>query len=299
MLFGSERLQRQLLDIVHQCEQERGVKVIYGAVMGSISRGLQIEDSDYDVRFLYIKDSFPKEILYPDKLAEEELLFRCTLQNACFEQIPFWEATSFMQYMAKPAINGRFSIGLYHAVGRTLFSPYVWDPYGIQPKIMPFVQKCFHKEYCICFYKEMLEKRQWDSPSVNAKEYLNALCDALSMNYVKEYQEFPPIYLPALLQTAPDGVYDAAMQILGQLRKEAREYVKEHHIKNACHHAGSIIRIERKLEIDKYIKQTEDQFCSYTQIPIDEEKRKKIQKQIKGIYNIIQRSMQEEPILEM
>lgn len=73
MLFGSEDFKNNLLNNVAKCEQEQGFRVIYGAVVGSISKGIQYCNSDYDTRFLYINNTFPKEIIIPDSIAEEKL----------------------------------------------------------------------------------------------------------------------------------------------------------------------------------------------------------------------------------
>ena len=57
MLFGTEELQKKLMEEVMACEKEKHMKVVYGALVGSISKGLQLIDSDYDTRFLYINEN--------------------------------------------------------------------------------------------------------------------------------------------------------------------------------------------------------------------------------------------------
>ena len=163
MLFGSENLQRKLMEEVRECEEEKGVKVVYGAVLGSISRGAQLRDSDYDTRFLYIRKDFPETILRAESLPEEAVIFRKPLEGACFEQVPFWELSSFMGYLAYPSIDGAFSTGLYQVVWHTLFSPYAWDPYGLQQKVIPIAQLLFHKGYYMEGHKHILSQRCYKS----------------------------------------------------------------------------------------------------------------------------------------
>ena len=47
----TERIQRQLVEI----EEERGVNILYAVESGSRAWGFASPDSDYDVRFLYIR----------------------------------------------------------------------------------------------------------------------------------------------------------------------------------------------------------------------------------------------------
>lgn len=54
MLYGNENIQKEVLDRVKEFEEKYNRKVIFGAVLGSISQGKERYDSDYDSRFLYL-----------------------------------------------------------------------------------------------------------------------------------------------------------------------------------------------------------------------------------------------------
>lgn len=299
MLFGTEQLQKKVIEEIRLCEREQNIKVIYGAVVGSISKGIQYSDSDYDTRFLYIKDDFPEQILYPVALQEERVIYRKYMENTCFEKIPFWELSSFLQYMIEPCINQKFSTGLYITVGWTFLSPYTWDPYGLQNKIVPLIQKLFFKDYFIQYHKEILDKYPLLGETVNAKEYLYILHAALSIEYANKYNEYPPIYMQALLQLLSDKLKNMIFEIIKKVQKEAKEYVYTSNLISSCHDTSKNIMIDRKSEIDNYLEKIYNKYENFKLSYLQQEEKMMLQERMKGIYEIVKRSIfDEEPINE-
>ena len=264
MLFGTEELQKKLMEEVMACEKEKHMKVVYGALVGSISKGLQLIDSDYDTRFLYINENFPNPILYPDKLPEKEVIYRKYLGNTCFEKIPFWEMTSFLQYMIYPSINGKFSTGLYNVVGWTYLSPYVWDPYGLQNKLLPLIQKFFFKDYYIDYHKTILDNiLEEQNGVVIAKEYLNILYSALAIDYADKYNHFPPVYMRTLSQCISDEISQVVDKWICEIQKMARGYIYDNKITGLCHKASVEIKLKREKIIDEYIDKIRKKFRDF------------------------------------
>ena len=298
MLFGSEELKKSIKQGIEKCEQERDVKVVYAAVLGSIARGMQFADSDYDTRFLYIKKSFPDEkIRFPQKLPESELIYRMQLENIYFEQFSFWETTSFLHYLVYPSVDGKFSCGLYTVVGDTLLSPYARDPYGLQQKLAPLLKECFHRDYYLESRKQMLMHDCLGHSRVNIKVYLKQLHTALSMNYAQRYGEFSPVYLPALLQSVSGELRHQVLITLQNAQKKAKEYVKIHGT-SARHDTGSFLSTERVEVIDAYINHTIKEFEKFQMRHLCQEEQAALEEQLEWGYAILEKSMkEEEPVI--
>lgn len=303
MLFGTRELQEKLIKEIRQCEIERNIKVVYGAVLGSISRGLQLPDSDYDTRFIYIRNDFPNKIMKSEELPEQEVIYRKPLEHTCFEQISLWEMTAFMRYMIHSSIDGKFSVGLYNVVGHTLLSPYTWDPYGLQLKIVPLIQKFFHKPYYIWYHRnELLGNNSENIVNssrgnlINAKEYLKILWTAVSIDYAIRYNEFPPIYMKTLLQIIPDEVQSAAILLIEEMHQVAGKYIEEDNA-DTCHKASKATTIKRVKVIDDYIEKIKEQIKDFELVYLDQDRKSFLEKKMQEIYKIVQYSVYDEVLI--
>ena len=76
MLFGTLELQREVLEQAQKYAEKESMKLIFGAMVGSVSKGLHYADSDYDTRFLYLRNDFPEKICVPCEMQEKELVKR-------------------------------------------------------------------------------------------------------------------------------------------------------------------------------------------------------------------------------
>lgn len=256
MLYGDIKLQKEVIQEVEQYAKREGIKPIFGAMVGSISRGLQYPDSDYDTRFLYLRDDFPNKICIPSQMKEEELVKRYYPKDRVYEWIPFWEATSFFQFLTTPSFLNDFSVGLYNIVGWTMLSPYVWDPYGLQSRLMPLIHKMFHPEYEIAYHKGVLEKYcgEWGAESVIVKSYLYSVHAAATIEWSLKYNEQPPINLQTLLCGLQRyEVWKEAERILEDARKEAERGYKEQHVD--LHQSHFSIMTPCNKVIEKYIRE--------------------------------------------
>lgn len=220
MLFGNQKIQDKVVADAERFVEADGRKLIYGAMCGSISKGIQMRDSDYDSRFLYIEANFPGTIHVPRHTAETEIIRRYYTDGiqVPYEWIPCWEMTSFIQYLKEPYIEGKLSYGLYNTVGWTLQSPYAWDPYGLQNKLMPLVNSIFEKRYAISYYLEQID-RYWDGEEHEyvVKEYIYAVHAALQIQWALERNSFPPVYLRTLVAAGEEGLRQEIERLLSQM----------------------------------------------------------------------------------
>lgn len=200
MLFGGKTVRANVVKDALRFADERGFHLVFGAMVGGCSKGVQYYDSDYDTRFLYL-DKNVNHIFYPWEEKEQDLKHRIYFDDAVspYEWIPLWEITSFFQFLKNPAFDGRRSFGLYNIVGWTLQSPYTWDPYGLSQKLMPLVNAIFRKEYYIPYHVEEIH-RLWTTrkKELIAKDYIYAIYEALCILYAVQYNVFPPVYMKTL-----------------------------------------------------------------------------------------------------
>lgn len=222
MLFGNQKIQDMVVTDAKHFVETNGCKLIYGAMCGSISKGIQMRDSDYDSRFLYIEQDFPATVHVPKNTVETEIIRRYYTDGiqVPYEWIPCWEMTSFIQYLKEPYIEGKLSYGLYNTVGWTLQSPYAWDPYGLQNKLMPLVNSIFERKYAIGYYLEQID-RYWDGKTHEyvVKEYIYAIYAALQISWVLEKNSFPPVYFRTLIAVGDEGQQQEIERLLLEMLK--------------------------------------------------------------------------------
>lgn len=224
MLYGNQVIQNEIISKVHEFEANYNKKVVLGAMVGSISKGVERFDSDYDTRFLYL-DQTEQGIIRWDKNKEsikEDQIHYCYIptkkdcyvdgmtyrsqykdfeledKSFFYDKIAFWELTSFVNFLTNPELDGKFSVGLYHIVGWTFNSPFCWDPYGIKSKITFLLDKMFLPEYEIQYYRNYI-LRNLKKDNVMIREYLYSAYYALAIEYCMEHFRFPPVYFKSLL----------------------------------------------------------------------------------------------------
>ena len=259
MLYGTLEQQNDILGQAQEYADELGVKLIFGAVVGSISKGLHYSDSDYDARFLYLRQDFPQKICIPSEMPEAELVKRYYHKDKIYECIPLWETTSFLHFLMNPRLDEDISVGLYNIVGWTFQSPYVWDPYGLKSKIMPLINRIFNKEYEIACHKMIIEKywKELEQDAVISKSYLNSLHAAATIEWSIKYNTQPPIDLQTLLYGLDrENIWKEAQIILSAARKMARRSIDD--AKNNSH---SIITTCYNSTIRDYVKEIRKTEC--------------------------------------
>lgn len=224
MLYGNQKVQEEIIEQVKLFEKKYNKKVVFGAMVGSISKGMERFDSDYDTRFLYLDptdfgyirwDKLERDIAesqihfcyIPDKhnCYVEGDNYRASYQDYdlkdksfFYDKIAFWEITSFVNFLKNPRLDNKFSIGLYHIVSWTFRSPFCWDPYGIAEKISALLDEMFVAEYEIQYYRDYILKSQSKKP-VRFREYLYSVYYALAIEYCLKHQKFAPVYFKTLL----------------------------------------------------------------------------------------------------
>lgn len=289
MLFGTEIQQKDIIKQANKFADSNGMKLVFGAMVGSVSKGLQYADSDYDTRFLYLREDFPQKICIPSQMSEEELVKRYYFTEKVYEWIPFWEMTSFLQFLDNPSFFNDFSVGLYNIVGWTFMSPYVWDPYGIQSKLMPLMNTIFNSKYEVAYHSKVLEKYrpEFGKEQVITKSYLYAVHAAATIEWSIVYNVQPPIDLQSLLIGLNHiDVWTEVEKIL----KDAREQVRRDFVlgNTELHDAHFSIATPKNKIIEAYVQQAMELQC-----PVEKVDREQCKNIINNMYDIIYRSVYE------
>lgn len=289
MLYGDIKLQQEVIREIEQYAKREGIKPIFGAMVGSVSKGLQYPDSDYDTRFLYLRDDFPGKICIPSQMKEDELVKRYYPKDRVYEWIPFWEATSFFQFLTVPSFLNDFSVGLYNIVGWTMMSPYIWDPYGLQSRLMPLIHKMFHPEYEIAYHKGVLEKYcgEWGAESVIVKSYLYSAHAAATIEWSLKYREQPPVDLQTLLCGLQRyEVWKEAEGILEKAREEAEKSYREQTVD--LHQSHFSLMTSYNAMIERYIREILNRCQEEEPVKSDHSRDGEI---LANIYDIIRRAV--------
>lgn len=290
MLFGGEKIQTDIVRDALAFAEEKGFLLIYGAMVGGCSKGLQYPDSDYDTRFLYL-DKNEKRIFSPWQEKEATLKHRKYFDDTVspYEWIPLWEATSFFQFLKNPSFDGKLSLGLYNIIGWTLQSPYTWDPYGLSEKVMPLVNAVFRKDYYIPFHVEEIY-RFWNATDdiLLEKHYMYAVYEALCILYADKYNSFPPVYMKTLIMMLlEEKESDDILKMIHSAQNTAEEYCAAGKSKK-MHDSHYFGRLKRDLKYDSIINGALAKAKNVKTISISDEE---LDKQINRIYRIIEESI--------
>lgn len=255
MLYGMKDNRDIILEKVKEFEEKYQKKVVFGSMVGSISKGVERFDSDYDTRFLYL-DKTETGYFRWDQLKEdikESQIHQCYIpekDDLFYDKIAFWELTSFINFLRNPQLDRKFSVGLFHIVGWTLNSPYCWDPYGIKSKIVFLLDEMFQKSYEIQYYRNYITKCLQRKPC-RLREYFYSCYYLIAIQYCLEYNRFPPIYFPTLLEYCKDDELKVEIE---RLKKEYYETSEEMYRQNPAAYKrkmANYITVERNETVDK------------------------------------------------
>lgn len=262
---GIEWLQKtgQNLAIGHQCDSEFSLKIEL----------LKNKLSEYkaDAIFVTSDDSSVIEILKEE--FGEKLLYINRKRN------------SFFQFLKKPGFDGKLSNGLYNVFAWTMKSPYTWDPFGLQIKLSPLLDDAFQSKYLIESLKSDIYKYWKNDSTIVHKYYVKSICSALSIKWIEQRKNFPPVYLSTLIESlCSKDLSDCIYKLLTTGYKKSVEYCSVHI--GMLSESGSNIFVKHNSIIDEFIEQSlvvDSDIVTKDEIIID--------KALDSIYRIINSSV--------
>ena len=284
MLYYAEKMETKVIREVRQFENSHNVRVIFGSMVGSTSRGLNRRGSDYDTRFLFVNLDFPQRIIHPNG-TEQGVIYREYYQNEWYEWIPYYEFSSFLGYLIEPCIE-KFSYGLYNIIGWTFASRYNWDPYGIKELIWPIIQECFYKDYCIEYHRQQMKLYEMSGKDeVPYVKYLYRLHEALTLDWIFKHNEFAPVDIYTLASINIELIKPLS-RIISKAREEADKLPMDCTLQERDNFDLSIL-VDRDDIIDDYINLMEKEVVNYQVKAMDGTFRNFVNEKIQYMYRLV------------
>ena len=202
MLYGDRLFVDGLMQEVNNVEAERGIRIIFGSTIGSISRGIQRYTSDYDVRFLYI-DQSGDYIKREERHIEDRIRYRKFDNHKAYNCIALWEVSAFLNFLCEPYINQGVQYKLARNVIWSFLSQYQYDAYGIGGKILPLLIKAINIDCEINHHYTILgDYCRTGNTLVALDDYFKCAHAYLSLLWIKQEGTVPPLHIMTLMALA-------------------------------------------------------------------------------------------------
>jgi uncharacterized protein len=205
-------MERQITSELQFLGQEKGFKILYAVESGSRAWGFASQNSDWDVRFIYLH---PKNWYL--RIDEGKDNYSKILQNDI--DLSGWELRKALKLLRKsnPSLLEWLSSSIFYVEN---------DAFLIEMKML--ADYYFNPKSCMYHYLSMakntvriyLEGKE----QVFLKKYFYALRPILAAEYIQKYQKIPPIEFDVLLEASrvSDEVL-AEMEILLEKKRNAIE----------------------------------------------------------------------------
>ncbi|MGM0125567.1 hypothetical protein IGI37_002966 [Enterococcus sp. AZ194] len=201
---------RQIIqEKLKEIEKREKVKIILAVESGSRAWGFESKDSDYDVRFLYVR--------------EKEYYLKLNKQRDVIE----WQLDEVLD------INGwdiEKALRLLYKSNPTLFewfqSPIVYQKTAEADAMQPLLQKYFSPKKLLFHYWHMANSNYREylkGDYVKAKKYFYVLRPILASKWVITYDEIPPIEFEKLAEKLLDDQLKPLIAELLQMKKGTSE----------------------------------------------------------------------------
>lgn len=208
-------MRQEIINKLKEIEKKEHVKIIYAIESGSRAWGFESVDSDYDVRFIYVRR---KE----DYLCLDEKSDVIELPIDEVFDISGWDLKKALRllYKSNPSLLEWFASPIIYK--ETKEASYIKE-------VIPFY---FSSKKLYCHYKRMAKQhlKYVNKEMVPVKKYLYILRCVLSSQYILEYKKQPPIEIERLIEyELPKEVRDDVNKLL-MIKKNSNEKQYFNHI---------------------------------------------------------------------
>ncbi len=179
-------IRQEILVKLAEIEEKENVKVLYAVESGSRAWGVESPDSDYDVRFIYVR---PKE----DYLSLQEK-----------RDVIEWQLDEVLD------INGwdlKKTLVQFHKGNATLFewanSPVVYKSTDVWEQVYEAGKQCFSQKVALYHYYGTANstfQQYLQEEKVKYKKYIYALRPLLACRYIENNHTIPPVKLEDLIK---------------------------------------------------------------------------------------------------
>lgn len=202
-------IRKEIVDALAEIEKRENVKVLYAVESGSRAWGVESTDSDYDVRFIYVR---PKN----DYLCLEEK-----------RDVIEWQLDEVLD------INGwdlKKTLVQFHKGNATLFewanSPVVYKTTDAWKQIYENCKVYFSEKVALYHYYGTANstfKQYLQEERVKYKKYIYALRPLLACKYIEENHAIPPVKFEELLKQNLDTNLFTEMEKMLKIKAQSDE----------------------------------------------------------------------------
>lgn len=186
---------------LHQIEQDHGVCIIFACEAGSRAWGFESPDSDYDVRFVYVR---PQDWYLSINVENRRDVIECPIVDDY--DINGWDLRKALKLLRKSnpsLLEWIYSPIQYRNIG------------GILESLRELAEGCFNDISVSYHYNGMAYRNYREylkGDEVWVKKYLYVIRPILSIEWVRQYETHPPVDFTELRNglVIPDDV-DAAI----------------------------------------------------------------------------------------
>lgn len=217
-------MKNKINKLLKEIEKEKNIKIVFAVESGSRAWGMESANSDYDVRFLYVrkKEEYLKINLADDvitKTYDKDL--KPSRAAGCFVDVMGFDIFKFAKMLIKSnptCIEWLQSDIIY--LGK---KPKMFEDFAIN-NFNPIAMYYHYKSMCNQNYKKYIDSGN----EVTYKKYLYAMRGLVNAQYIVTYASLPSIKFPEVLKEirnksiVPNSVITELETII-KLKKELRE----------------------------------------------------------------------------
>ncbi|MFV8828628.1 DNA polymerase beta superfamily protein [Alkalihalobacterium sp. APHAB7] len=241
-------MKEKIKNILSEMEAAHHVKIIYACEAGSRAWGTASEDSDYDVRFIYIR---PKNWYLSIEQKREVL------------EIPVTKELDMVGWDLRKALV------LLNKSNPTLLewlqsSIVYYEKDAIVNELRLLSRSTFSAKTCLYHYLNMAKrnaKGAFNSPNANVKLVLNVVKPLLACSWIEKYHSIPPNELQHFIDgvLTPSPLRSEIDELLANKLKKVEEVKREELIATQEYVA------ERMVQLSEYVKALEEDRENYTE----------------------------------
>lgn len=208
----SQPVRSEIMERLDDCEAEHDVRIVYCAESGSRAWGFASPDSDYDVRFIYVR---PAEWYLSFDVERR----RDVIEYPIVDEIDIngWDLRKALYLFTRT--NG--------ALLEWLGSPIVYREAGDTAERLRSLASSHISEVALCYHYSHMARRNaqqfLDRDTVKLKKYFYVLRPLLAIRWLRSGKGIPPVPFQDLLESeAPKRILDEVRNLL-ELKKATPE----------------------------------------------------------------------------
>lgn len=206
---SKQKIEEQICEKLKEIEEKENVIIIYAAEAGSRAWGIASKDSDFDVRFIYIR---PREFYLQLEAAKDVIEWQL---DEVFD-VNGWDLKKALQQFY------RFNMTLYEWIN----SPIIYQTTKIWKDIIQNCNDYFCAKAGLYHYYGIAKKTYLgylQGESVNYKKYFYVLRPLLACEWILKQDSPPPVFFKQLLEQEIEKNIKEEIQKLLKIKQETTE----------------------------------------------------------------------------